>query len=517
MKNIKYLCALFILMFAASCSDDDDNIDFINDVNPPSNLAALFTITQDNSGLVTIAPRGEGVGSYLVDFGDGTAAEAEVTVGDAVTHTYAEGIYDVTITGVGVTGKTTSEVMPLTVAFIEPENFMVNIAQSTGNTFGIDVSASADYETYFEVWFGDVEEEEPTAFMEGETISHVYAEVGTYTVTVVAYSGGAATVTYTQEVMIANPLVLPITFENATLSYEFSDFGGVASSVVDNPDISGINLSATVGQSIKTAGAEVWGGTLLTLGDPIDFTTNQMFRVKTWSPIAGATVKLKVENLTDGNIAYEVDQTTTVANEWEYLTFDFSGIDMTQEYSKVVLFFDFGNSGNGDTFYFDDIYLTDGAAPKILPLTFESPTLDYGYGDFGNAYASKVANPDMTGMNTSANVTKVTKVEGAETWAGTAILLTEPIDFSTYQKVKVKVWSPQAGIPVLFKMENGSDANIATELQVNTTVANQWEELVFDFTGINNGNAYQNVVLFFDFGNSGTGADYYFDDVELTN
>ncbi|SFU30399.1 hypothetical protein SAMN05216480_101566 [Pustulibacterium marinum] len=517
MKNITYICAFVLALFATSCSDDEDNIDFINDVNPPSNISALFTITQDNSGLVTIAPKGEGVGTYMVDFGDGTSDAAEVAVGNSVEHSYTEGVYDVTITGVGVTGKTTSTVMPLTVSFIAPENFMVNIAQTTGDTFSIDVSASADYETYFAVWFGDVEDEEPTAFMEGETITHTYAAVGTYTVTVVAYSGGAATVSYTQEVVIANPLLLPITFENTTLSYEFSDFGGVASSVVANPDISGINLSATVGQSIKTAGAEVWGGTLLTLGDPIDFSTNQMFRVKTWSPIAGATVKLKVENLADGNIAYEVDQTTTVANEWEYLTFDFSGIDTAQEYSKVVIFFDFGNNGAGDTFYFDDVYLTDGAAPKILPLTFESTTLDYGYGDFGNAYASKVANPDMTGLNTSDNVTKVTKVVGAETWAGTAILLTEPIDFTTYQKVKVKVWSPQAGIPVLFKMENASNSAIATELSVNTTVSNQWEELVFDFTGIDNNNAYQNVVLFFDFGTAGTGTDYYFDDVELTN
>lgn len=517
MKTVKYILTAFVALLTLSCEKDDDNLDFINNATPPSNISALFTITQDNSGLVTIAPRGEGVVNYQVNFGDGTTELADVAVGSSTTHTYAEGTYTVSIIGVGVTGETTETQMDLTVSFIAPENLVVNIAGTTGDTFSIDVSAAADYETYFEVWYGDDPDADPVQFMEGEVLTHSYATVGTYTVTVVAYSGGAATTTYTQDVVISNPILLPITFENSTLSYEFSDFGGVASSVVANPDVSGINLSATVGQSVKTAGAEVWAGTLLTLGDPIDFATNQMFRVKTWSPIAGATVKLKVENLTDGNIAYEVDQTTTVANAWEYLTFDFSGIDMSQSYSKVVIFFDFGNNGGGDNFYFDDIYLTDGAAPKILPLTFESTTLDYGYGDFGNAYASKVANPDMSGVNTSATVTQVTKVAGAEVWAGTAITLTEPIDFSTYEKVKIKVWSPQAGIPVLFKMENSSNTAISTELQVNTTVANQWEELVFDFTGITNSNAYQNVVLFFDFGTAGTGADYYFDDVELTN
>lgn len=71
-----------------------------------------------------------------------------------------------------------------------------------------------------------------------------------------------------------------------------------------------------------------------------------------------------------------------------------------------------------------------------MPLTFESATLNYGFGDFGNAFASKIANPDASGINTSANVAQVVKIPGAEVWAGTAITLTEPIDFSVYQKLK---------------------------------------------------------------------------------
>jgi len=67
------------------------------------------------------------------------------------------------------------------------------------------------------------------------------------------------------------------------------------------------------------------------------------------------------------------------------------------------------------------------------------------------------------------------------------------------------------------KLENSTNTNINIELPVTTTVANGWEELTYDFTGINTNNAYQNVVLFFDFGTNGTGATYYFDDVKLSN
>ena len=66
----------------------------------------------------------------------------------------------------------------------------------------------------------------------------------------------------TVTVSILNPLELPIDFEDASLDYSFVDFGNVISTVVDNPDISDNNQSLRVGQSIKPANAEVWGGSI---------------------------------------------------------------------------------------------------------------------------------------------------------------------------------------------------------------------------------------------------------------
>jgi hypothetical protein len=517
MKNIKYIISVLFIGLMIACQSDDSDTSYVENADAPQNITALFTITQDNTGLVTIAPHSEGGLSYLVYYGDGTAVPGEVAVGEKTSHAYPEGQYNVRIVATGINGKTSEVSLPLTVAFIAPTNFAINVATVVGNPFKVNVSATADFETYFEVWFGEDASLAPVQINEGQTASYTYANTGTYTVTVVAYSGGVETATLTQEVTIANPLNLPITFENGT--YTFSNFGNAVSTVIANPHIDGINTSATVAQQVKNAGSETWAGSLLTLDTPItNLAAMHIFTVKVWSPAVGTLFKLKLENLADANINHEVDAVTTVANQWEELTYNFEGADYAQSYSNVIMFCNFGITGAGDTYYFDDIYQTSSGAVVELPLTFES-TAELTWNNFGGANGSKVANPVSGGINTSANVGKVVKNAGSETWAGVAIPMAAPIDFSTMHKVKVKVWSPQAGIVVLVKFENMNPhvTDLDIEKQTTTTVANGWEELTFDFSDINNANNYQQIVLFFDFGVAGTGATYYFDDVHLSN
>ena len=82
--------------------------------------------------------------------------------------------------------------------------------------------------------------------------------------------------------------------------------------------------------------------------------------MKVYSPRVGAKVLLKVENLNSGAIGYEQSTVTTLANQWEELTFDYSAIDATKSYQKIVLIFELGTVGDGSanfTFLFDDISL----------------------------------------------------------------------------------------------------------------------------------------------------------------
>ncbi len=312
-------------------------------------------------------------------------------------------------------------------------------------------------------------------------------------------------------------LSLPISFESDVIEYSFTNFGGAESQVINNPDPSGINTSNKVSQLFKNNGSEVWAGSFLTLPEPIRFTDGTTFRMKVWSPKAGIIVKLKLENATDPNIAFEVDVATTTANAWEELAFDFSGIDQSQSFQKVVTFFDFGNPGDGSAYFYDDIRISEEPATETLslPLSFESETLTYAFTNFGNATAEVIDNPDASGANTSSKVGRLFKANGAEVWAGSFLTLDGPMDFNTRKSFTVKTWSPKVGAIVKLKVENSADPNIAYEIDVATTTANAWEELTYDFSGIDASQSYDRVVIFFDFGNPGDDTEYYFDDITL--
>ena len=77
-------------------------------------------------------------------------------------------------------------------------------------------------------------------------------------------------------------VAIPIDFESTELTYVFSDFAGGVASVIDNPDQSGENTSAKVGQMIKFEG-EVFGGSTLSLGTPPDFGDNNAISMKVWT------------------------------------------------------------------------------------------------------------------------------------------------------------------------------------------------------------------------------------------
>ncbi|GAB1348687.1 hypothetical protein MASR1M107_08990 [Ignavibacteriales bacterium] len=155
---------------------------------------------------------------------------------------------------------------------------------------------------------------------------------------------------------------LPLDFENGTLNYTFTDFGGGLATRVANPASGGINTSAFVGKMIKNVG-DPWGGSYIAMAGDIDFSVNKMFKVKVYMPRVGAKLLLKVENNDNSGIAFEKEVTGTVQNGWEELTFDFSTINTANTYRKVVFIFDLGTVGAGGanfTYYFDEIRLVPG-------------------------------------------------------------------------------------------------------------------------------------------------------------
>lgn len=168
----------------------------------------------------------------------------------------------------------------------------------------------------------------------------------------------------------------------------------------------------------------------------------------------------------------------------------------------AVVFFSFGQ--------------TMAQAPT-LPLDFESATVNYAFTDFDGGAATKIANPQIGGINTSANVAQMVKNAG-QPWAGSYLTLAAPIDFSTNKTFKVKVYMPRVGAKLLLKVENLTNPAVNFEKEATGTVANGWEELTFDYSLINAANEYSKVVFIFDLGTVGSGGanfTYLFDDVKL--
>ncbi|MFT4669608.1 MAG: hypothetical protein ACI9HJ_001182, partial [Ulvibacter sp.] len=138
----------------------------------------------------------------------------------------------------------------------------------------------------------------------------------------------------------------------------FTSFGNIDDTTIEaNPNMSGINPTALSASQIKTVGSEVWAGSFFEVTTPLDLNSYNKISTKIFSPTAGAVIKLKLENA-DTSLEFEVDVTSSVTNDWEELVFDFSAAPPA-DYTRIVFFFDFGNSGDGTTYYIDEIQLTN--------------------------------------------------------------------------------------------------------------------------------------------------------------
>ncbi|WP_339659694.1 T9SS type A sorting domain-containing protein [uncultured Polaribacter sp.] len=321
-------------------------------------------------------------------------------------------------------------------------------------------------------------------------------------------------------------LISSIGFSQTTLlnfesSTTWTDFDGGALTTVTNPHNNADNNSANVGKMVKSAG-QPWGGSWTELGSAIDFANNNTVTMKVYSPRIGAKVLFKVENAAEGAINFQKEVLTTVANAWETLTFNFSAINSSKSYSKVVIIFDNGTMGDGGadfTFYMDDAILsnvTDTGGPTVaLPINFESATT---WADFDGGVLTTEVNPHNNADNTSANVGKMVKSAG-KVWGGSFIALSAAMDFASNDTFTMKVYSPRAGAKVLLKVENSGNGAINFQKEVLTTVANAWETLTFDYTTISKTDSFDKLVVIFDneiMGDGSANFTFYIDDIALS-
>ena len=327
-------------------------------------------------------------------------------------------------------------------------------------------------------------------------------------------------------------MALPINFEEGQVTTEsFVDFNGGTGTVVDNPFITDDNPSNTVGKIVRDGG-DIWAGSYLIVS-PLDFTTETTIKMSVYSVSPGLLVKFKLEDDNDPvTAAVERDAYTTKYNQWETLTWSFSG-EQSNIFQKLVLMFDFGNTGDGtenSTFYFDDIYQFDptgGLAQIDLPITYDDSSIYYSLIPFGDEEGAS----DILYNSGANNLAYVAKSSSAATWAGVTISNESGLEnnipvTSSNSKMYVHTYvtgSSNTGIPVRLKIENKNDPTQSVETEAYTTVVDAYEVLEFDFNNEATGTAALNesypfnmASLFFNFGSAGDDQTvYYFDNISF--
>lgn len=231
-----------------------------------------------------------------------------------------------------------------------------------------------------------------------------------------------------------DPIAFPLDFESDPTAYQWEDFGA-PTGVIANPQISGINMSSQVAQVIKNAGAD-WAGSFVTIDSPFTLNADKSVSAKFYSPRSGINMMMKLEDAA-GYATAEIQVATTVANEWEILTFAFPNADISKDYNKIVIICDRQTVGDGTaahTYLVDDIKLYEADPAKDATLSdlkvsgvtidnFESSKIDYNY-----SVLSSDSVPTTTYTTTEGGATAV--VTDAASIPGTTTIVVESSDGS---------------------------------------------------------------------------------------
>ena len=160
-------------------------------------------------------------------------------------------------------------------------------------------------------------------------------------------------------------------------------------------------------------------------------------------------------------------------------------------------------------------------------ISFGQTTVDFESGGTGaswtwtvddnstNPALEIVANPNASGINTSATVAKFTALAAGQDWA---LTYTDNIGSFTFSEnnsiVKIKI-RKDITTPVGVKFEDTTGTHAATQVEVaNTLVNGNWEELTFNFS-IAIGKTYNRMVIIPDFYDRSLDTTVYFDDISF--
>lgn len=509
MKTLKYILStvLIIAAFFGCTEEEFGSVDFVSTATAPTNITALFNVTQDNTGVVTITPNSEGAINYDVFLGDETAEPINLKQGESYTHTYIEGTYDVKIIGYGITGLKAETVVPLTVSFKAPENLEVTITNDEAVSKQVNVTATADFAASFEVYFGEAENEEPVLANIGDTASYVYAEAGIYTIRVVALGSAIETTEYTVE-FEAIAIVQPVNSAPtppARNTVDVISIYGDAYATIDgtnyNPDW------GQSGQGSSFAEFDLGGdkmlqyinlsyqGIALADGTSVDVSSMEFLHIDVWTADV-TTLETSLINGVNGTSTEAPVSRDLTADSWTSIDIPISeytsqGLTVDQIFQLKLV----GTPWAGGTVFVDNIYFYV-ETPSAPIIAAESPTVPEALvtSIFSDAYTNVTVsewNPDWGQSTTLTTV----DIEGNNTlkyealnYTGIVTDYANPTDVSNRTHVHFDYWTNDAE-SFAFKLVNTSygdgDPLKESEVAVSSVAIGSWVSVnipLADFT-----------------------------------
>ena len=330
-----------------------------------------------------------------------------------------------------------------------------------------------------------------------------------------------------------------ITWNSATSGSNDAGFG-VNFSTEANPSSGGINTSANVGKYEDT-GAQ-YANMNFDYGQNFDLSSNHVVRVKVYVPTPAtaytAPAQLAIK-LQDGSSSAPWETQAEIVQAYQYdvwqeLVFNFSAQSAATNFSRIVVQFNSENNNETVVAYIDDFVMNNDAsdpAPTTAALpnddfdgngniTWNSATSGSNDAGFGVNFSTE-ANPNASGINTSANVGKYEDT-GAQ-YANMNFDYGQNFDLSSNHVVRVKVYVPTpataytAPAQLAIKLQDGSSsapwetqAELIQPYQYDT-----WQQLEFDFSAQAAATNFSRIVVQFNSENNYEGVVAYIDDFSL--
>ena len=233
-------------------------------------------------------------------------------------------------------------------------------------------------------------------------------------------------------------------FAQTTIDFEAGGAGaGYAWTVVENasnpamtfianPNAAGANTSATVAQFTALQAGNPWA--LCFTDDIGSFTfsaSNAIVKIMVWKPtISDVGIKFEIP----GGANHQILIPNTVTNQWEELTFDFSG-QIGQTYSRLVIIPDFIARTQDNTLYFDNVTFSAGGGGS----TTSNVTFSVDMNNYTGSTANGVFVNGNWGAQWCGACNPMSDADGDGVWEATLPIPNGAIEY----KFTVDSWNDQ--------------------------------------------------------------------------